>query len=167
MKDIDLSQRIYGEVLVLVSSTTDCLSVQVSFLSVMLSLLPSLSLSSCCLNAGQDVRTTSRSWNGPELHCRPWAFLTRLMKHIIGCREDDSERHSRPHPAKPGWNRKEMEQWPWKQGCHHIYLSLLCPIPVSGTDIGSSYNPEFMSDVFKGMCFWWAESSRLHWIFPP
>ena len=44
MKDIDLSQRIYGEVLVLVSSTTDCLSVQVSFLSVMLSLLPSESV---------------------------------------------------------------------------------------------------------------------------
>lgn len=71
-----------------------------------------------------------------------------------------------PHPAKRGWNRKEMEQWPWKQDCHHISLSLLCPIPVTGTDIGSSYNPEFMSVVFKGMCFWWAESSRSHWISP-
>lgn len=88
------------------------------------------------------------------------------MKHIIGCREDDSERHTQTHPAKRGWNRKEMEQWPWKQDCHHISLSLLCPIPVTGTDIGSSYNPEFMSDVFKGMCFWWAESSRSHWISP-
>lgn len=84
------------------------------------------------------------------LQCHPWAFLTRLMKHITGCREDQSEGHMNP-------SCREAEEWYRKdttlERTEITSLALSCLISVTRADIGSVLNPKFMSNLLRGRWF--------------